>query len=485
MGFLKGVQDEFPMPRMKLVGGWFDRAKAVPVKKSSAPPRFWLILLLALSLAVAACDTVAATNPPSGGDSSSDAVIVAMLQNIKANGFDHNSGINGGMGGLWINWRYGTSPLQVNFQSSGQIDGSSVNSPRHDPLTDLRYLHNLWLYKTQHPGDKQFDGEIARYSAIVKHEYAPDSQGLVHDDHGWVYDELIAIADLSRDAAYQQAAFGMAAYYATTLYDARVGTIYKTESDHPNGHYRVDLALEAGCALIQAGTLDNHPDWVADGRKTVAFVYSHAYVPAYHVLLFQMDNVLNASGSVNADEAIDRVPYQHTKIEGGSVKMGEVAQEALSLLHVYLITKDQSFLDHATDLLGAFTDQNDPLGMWDTQHQGYFAAAVFPGSDAAHAGTPKVQTKAKESGRQFQMLEAFHLADALAHGRFQMTENALFDVALTKGYYAPGHGVLYETTANWQPLAIKHSSAHQDWVTTEAMGIMLEGLQSVNQSDPW
>ncbi len=439
-----------------------------------------------LSLAVAACDTAAATNPPLvAGNTSAGTVILAMLQNIKANGFDDNPGVNGGLGGLWINWRYGTTPLQVNFNGSGQPDGPGVNPPRHDPLTDLRYLHNLWLYKNQHPGDNQFDGEIARYSLIVKHEYTPDSQGLVSDDHGWVYDELIAIADLSHDPAYQQAAFGMATYYATALYHPGAGTIYKVESDHPNGHYRVDLALEAGCALIQAGTLDHHPDWVADGRKTVAFVYAHAYVPTYHVLLFQMDDVLNGDGSVNADEAIDRVPYQHTRIEGGSVKMGEVAQEALSLLHVYLVTKDQSFLDRATDLLGAFTDQNDPLGMWDTPHQGYFAAAIFPGPDAAHAGTPRVQANAKESGRQFQMIEAFHLADVLAHGRFQATEGALLTVALSKGYFAPGHGVLYETTADWQPLAIKHSSARQDWVTTEAMGIMLEGLQSLKLSNPW
>jgi hypothetical protein len=191
------------MVRTKLIGGRIGRAKVVPDRNPSAPPRLLLLSLILLSLFVAACDTAAAINPPPVVDGSADAEIVAMLQNIKANGFDGNAAINGGLGGLWINWRYGTSPLQVNFQSSGQIDGTSVNPPRHDPLTDLRYLHNLWPYKTQHSGDKQFDGEIARYSAIVKHEYAPDAQGLVHDDHGWAYDELIALADLSHDTAYQ------------------------------------------------------------------------------------------------------------------------------------------------------------------------------------------------------------------------------------------------------------------------------------------
>src|SRR2546425_119877 len=35
----------------------------------------------------------------------------SILDNIKANGFDKHPDINNGMGGLFINWRYGTNPL--------------------------------------------------------------------------------------------------------------------------------------------------------------------------------------------------------------------------------------------------------------------------------------------------------------------------------------------------------------------------------------
>jgi hypothetical protein len=45
-------------------------------------------------------------------------------------------------------------------------------------------------------------------------------------------------------------------------------------------------------------------------------------------------------------------------------------------------------------------------------------------------------------------------------------------VALTKAYYAPGHGVLYEMTRQWTPDTVNKQP--ETWVTTEAMGIELE-----------
>ncbi|HEY7418355.1 MAG TPA: hypothetical protein VH593_24450, partial [Ktedonobacteraceae bacterium] len=42
-----------------------------------------------------------------------------VLNNIMQNGFDGNPGINNGLGGLWVNWIYGTNPLQTNLNGSG------------------------------------------------------------------------------------------------------------------------------------------------------------------------------------------------------------------------------------------------------------------------------------------------------------------------------------------------------------------------------
>jgi hypothetical protein len=288
---------------------------------------------------------------------------------------------------------------------------------------------------------------------------------------------------LSGDSFYRHAAETLANYFATRLYKPGIGAIYQTTVAHPNGFYRVDLALEVGCALIQAGTQFRRPDWTGEGQRIVQFVYSHAYVAQYHVLLLQMDNVLLSSGAPNPDETIYRDVFRNFRIEGGSVKLGEVAQEALSLLHVYLVTGDTTYMNRATDLLSSFTAQTNLLGLWDNNHIGYFAGAVFPGPDIAHPGQPRVSGTAKESGRQLQMLEAFRVANSITNNQYQSMQTALLHLALGPAYYRAGHGVLFEMTENWQPLVIRGGVA--DWVTAEAMGISLESLLSVDSKRPW
>src|SRR5581483_3859623 len=83
-----------------------------------------------------------------------ESITVAMLANLRD--FGTNPAANHGRGGLWINWRTGTAPLQVNFNGSGEPDGPAVQPPRHDDLTDFRYLHNLLSWKHQHPAGTQF-----------------------------------------------------------------------------------------------------------------------------------------------------------------------------------------------------------------------------------------------------------------------------------------------------------------------------------------
>lgn len=447
-----------------------------------------LCALLALALGACASSATAtrgggsATAPPTTANTqpgSADGVILSVLENMRANGFNAAPSLNGGLGGLYINWRYGTLPLQTDFNGSGETDDSSGASPRHDRLTDLRYLHVLLLYHHLHAGDTRFDGEIARYTAIVKAEFAG-----ARDERGWLYDELVDLYRLSGDAFFQERARGLADYYATSLYHPDSGAVYKVSSDQPNGYYRVDLALEVGAALAQAGTTFARPDWVADGKRIIAFVYAHAYVPAYHAFMEQMSNVLAPDGSPNAVETIERGLYGHTHIEGGGVRMGEVAQIILSLLHAYMTTHDHTYLDDATGLIDPLTVRHNTLGLWDSANLGYFAAAVFPGTDVMHAGTPTVQTKVKESGRQLQMLEVFRVANLLTNNRYQDMQDALEQVAAQRAYFSPGHGYLYQMTSDWRVVPLKNGQP-QDWVTTEAMGIALEGLLSAQDPAPW
>jgi hypothetical protein len=423
----------------------------------------------------AAPATATATSVPS----TANAIALAMLRNIQTNGWDNNAAINNGLGGLWVNWQYGTHPLQVNFNGTGQPDGASVSPPRHDPLTDLRYLHALWLYRSQHPTDTQFNGDIAKYTPIVLLEFGDSS-----DERGWIFDELLDLWHLSQNPAFEAAARNLAQHDAATLAKSSVPVMLKTTANHPNGYYRVDLELESGCALIQAGTLFQQPAWVSQGQQTVAFIFSHAYVPQYHTLLFELDNVLQADGTVNPDETIYRDTYQHTKVDGSLVQVGATALEVLSLLHAFMATHDQTLLHHATDLLAPLTAQDNLLQLWDAQNGGYFASATFPGSDSQNPGQPRVPSTNKESGRQLQMLEAFRLANTLTNHAYQSMQDALTQVLLTKAYYAPGHGILFQVTANWSPTPLKSGIA-QAWVTTEAMGIGLEALFALSATAPW
>ncbi|MBE3557896.1 MAG: hypothetical protein IMW89_01555 [Ktedonobacteraceae bacterium] len=461
--------------------------KSIPERGQVLPdlPRSgycWLALLLVICCLVAGCGGAhrkAAPPTPVAAPGSADAIILAMLNNIKENGYNANPAINDSLGGLWINWRYGTRPLQTNLNGSGFADGPERNPPRHDQLTDLRYLHALWLYKSLHPADTQFDGELKRYTAIVKHEFARPE-----NERGWLYDLLIDLYQLSDDAFYRQAARSLAHYFASVLYHPDSGLSYRTSPDHPRGYYRVDLALEQGCALIQAGTLFNEPGWRAAGLRLVEQVYAAAYLPRYHVLLYQLDNVLLPDGRANPNPTIFRGLSGHTKIEGGSIRLGAVAQEILSLLHVYIVTHDVTFLNRATDLLSPLTVEQNSLGLWDREQSGYFAGATFKGPDRQHAGEPRVNRKFKESGRQLQLLEAFRVANTVTHDRYLSMQQALLHLAVGKAYYAPGRGVLYQVTADWQPVRLKNGQV-QDWVTTEAMGIALEGLFSLQKAHPW
>jgi hypothetical protein len=398
---------------------------------------------------------------------------VDILNNIKTYGFNNDPRINDGLGGLWVNWRYGSNPLQTDVNGTGETDEVSGNPLRHDPLTDLRYIHNLWSYKVLYPRDHQFDSEIARYTPIIKHEFA-DS----HDERGWLFEEFIALYNLSKDTFYKDTALSLVRSYAKN-FRSDVGSIYKTNSDHPQGSYRVDLVLEAGCALIQAGTLFNNEQWVQYGTSTVNFIYSHAYIAQYHAFPNQMDQVLASNGSVNTQEPFyyDKV-RQHYVVSGNQMQMGNISQIIISLLDVFQITHNQDFLQKATDLLDSLSLPGNSLGMWDTTYGGYYFSANFMGDNPAQPGSITIRKTQKEAGRQVLMLVAFHLANKLDHQRYRDMETHMLDVA-TKHVYIPAlHGVIYLTKPDWTPPTFKNGTLN-NMVTTEAMGAELESLFAV------
>jgi hypothetical protein len=409
-------------------------------------------------------------------DNPAETIAHTMLQNLQQNGFDSDPRVNDGLGGLWINWRTGSRPLLVDFNGSGEPDKTGV--PRHDPLTDFRYLHNLLSWKHQHPQDTQFDGELARYTAIVKHEFANS-----RDQRGWLYDELMDMWRLSGDEFYRDTARGLAANFAKEI-DAKTGAIFKTRDSNPHGYYRVDNTLEAGCALVMAGTQFHNPDWTVKGNRLVQFVYDHAWLRDSHIFLNMMDEVRLPDGTANPNEKIYREPYHNYEVDGGVVRFGSVGQEAFSLLHAYIVTSDKIYLDRANELLGPLTAKQNLLGLWDEKHGGYFNGVEFGGPSFEDPGKPKLLDEKKESGRQFHMLQAFHVADRLTGGDYAGMESAMLDVLLNKAYYKEGQGIVYEMAPDWSLLKLKHGGV-EDWVTSEAMGCSMLAIFSMNEKDPW
>lgn len=402
-----------------------------------------------------------------------NARILDMLDNIKANGFDSNSSINGGLGGLWINWREGTQPLQVDFNGSGKTDAQSNVPLRHDRLTDLRYLRALLEYKAQHQSDTQFDSEITKYTAIVK----ADLPGT--DDRGWVYDEISRITALDNDPWFATKLKDFATQFANGSYHANIGTVYKTDSTHPNGYYRVDWAIEQGCALIQAGKQFNNADWTSKGESILTFVRAHAYMPQYHIFAYQMDQVLTSSGAANPTETFYNTydPKTGKGTIGSRIVLGEVAQEILSLLHAYQASGEPTLLSDARDLIDTLSPSINRLGLWDSTNTGYFKQVTFSGTSLQSAGTLQLDNTKKEAGRQGQMLEAVVLANKVTNNAYASMQSALVTMVTGPAYYAPGHGVVYEVRPDWSLVKNSGSSTgFEDWVTTEAMGIALEGL---------
>src|ERR1700682_1549842 len=90
-----------------------------------------ILVLLALVFLVTGCVQIG--NQPAAKDKRRAAPVVDgdaairhierdMLANIRENGFNSDPVINGGMGGLLVNWRYDSHPLQANINGTGETD---------------------------------------------------------------------------------------------------------------------------------------------------------------------------------------------------------------------------------------------------------------------------------------------------------------------------------------------------------------------------
>ena len=421
--------------------------------------------------------------PPVTGTSATAAQVEqAVLDNIAANGFDSVPGVNGGLGALWINWRTGSAPLTTNWNN---VPAAECTAPattaqcnvaaRTDRLTDLRYLHSLALYRSQHTGDTRYDAQITRWKAIVKSMWSN-----ARDERGWTYEVLVEIGRLTGDQWFTDTAAGQARYYSTSVYHASCRCLYFTNSAHPRGYYRPVDTVEEAAALAEEGVRAGNATYLQQARDALQFVVDHGFLRQWHAFPYAWDNVLTASGSVNPDPTFAAgLPNP-----GEEVRVIWLAQEAQTLLHAARATNEQRYKDLAFELLDAITPAQNSLGLWDLTYTGYCEKVAFTGASLARPGFPALGCTKKEAGRQLVVLDAVRVAATVGAGaRYDDLQRRMTAIALGPDYYAAGAGYVYEVSRDYT--LYRNHGIQEDWVTTEADGIALEALFALTDPQPW
>jgi hypothetical protein len=231
---------------------------------------------------------------------------------------------------------------------------------------------------------------------------------------------------------------------------------------------------------VQAGSVFGESSWTQKGKGVIDFVYENAYLPQYRTFPSELDEIVLESGKASPNPRF----YRSGDTEGGSAKPPALGQMALALLHAHVVTSDASYLRRATELLLPLTARDNALGLWDTDHGGYWDKTVFSGTHVRQAGTAKVRKGDKEGARQLHLLQAFAVANRLTGGQFREMEDTMLGIALEKAYSPAGRGYVYLQAPDWSLLTAKQGGK-RDWVTTEAMGIALEALLSLPRKETW
>jgi hypothetical protein len=435
--------------------------------------------------AVAAAGSPSAVTPLTGPAPAGDVLAVeqAVLANVAANGFDSVAGVNGGAGALWINWRTGADPLSTNWNNIPAAEctvrsGAAqciTSPPRTDRLTDLRYLHSLALYHSQHPGDTRYDAQLAKWGSVVKAAWAN-----ARDERGWTYDDLVDISRLTGDQWYVTTAAEQAKYYSTTVFHASCHCLYFTNSSHPQGYYRPVDTVEEAAALASEGARSGNQTYVQQARDALQFVLDHGYLRTFHTFPFAWDNVINADGSVNTNEV-----FAGGMANGGAeVRSIWTAQEAQTLFHATRATGDNRYLNLGMELLDALSPAQNTLGMWDTTYGGYCERVTFSGTSFSNPGTPSLSCTKKEAGRQLVVLDAARVGQTVGAGsRYDDLITRMTALAIGRDYDAAGSGYVYEVARDYAPYS--NHGTPEDWVTTEADGIAMEALFALSDPRPW
>jgi hypothetical protein len=356
-------------------------------------------------------------------------------------------------GGLFINWRgswngdSATATANTNIQESGVPDQEAGSASRHDPLTDLTYLVNLYAFQAIYPQDRQFVADAARIEPLVKQEWDTGSYYRC-----WVYFQFRDLDELRPGQGWGVIADRFAAAVYRYYYNTQAGAIADPRHD---GVYRTDFAAECGAMLIDAGYREHNAAFTAAGNSALAHLVQRAQNPQTHLFPLQMQ----------------LGPARDTVVQA-QVTVGEEAQLLNAFLDAYDLTRNKSYLDAVVRATASM--YSPAIGLWDTVHGGFLFSVDADGSD--------LQAHYKES-RQAWMLPLLAQLARIEHGGvWAAREQQMLTVV---------RGLLWQPSIDGYPYRVTpgfaiyqstdgpgHSRVTEDWVTSEAMGIACEALAS-------
>jgi hypothetical protein len=353
-------------------------------------------------------------------------------------------------GGLFINWRgtwngdLKTADSNTNVQTSGSSDAQAGSNPRHDPLTDLVYLRNLYAYRVRQPGNNEYAQDLARMEPIVKAEYAQSSYYRC-----WVYFQLQDLDRLGPGHGWGAIAVHFADGVYQRFYDKQAGTIV----DQGTSTYRTDLAAQCGAVLIDAGHRQGRAEWTSAGQSTLSHLIQRAQNPTTHLFPLQM-----------------RLGQQEDSVVQALVKMGEEAQLLDSFLDAYDVTADRDYLNVA--ILATESLYDPAIGLWDKTNGGFFFSVDADGR--------RVQSAYKETRQAWMLPLLGHLARVDGGAHWTDRERTMIGIVRDRLWQASISGYPYRETPDFaiyqSSAAHGHGPVAENFASSEAMGIACQGL---------
>lgn len=390
------------------------------------------------------------------GAAATGARIRDILQDMNAKAFNPQAPPakgEGHPGGLFINWRgawqgnQATAAANTNIGGSGLSDQQSGGTSRHDPLTDLVYLVNLYSYEAIYPDDREFAADAARMEPIVKDEYS--NEGYYRC---WVYFQLRDLAALRPSQGWDDIAGHFAAGVYRHYYDSQAGVI---GDPRHNGAYRPDFAAECGAMLIDIGNRQRNAAWTQAGISTLGDLLSRAQNPTTHLFPEQLQ----------PGPARDTVTHPKLTV-GGEAQLFD------AFLTAYDLTGNKSYLDAV--IAGVDSLYSPAIGLWDSVDGGFFSSVNADGTS--------LDDHYKQTRQAWMLVLLAHLSRIQAGGQWARKEKEMLTVVRDRLWQPSINGYPYRETPGFliyhSSEGPGHSAVVENWVTSEAMGIACQSLES-------